>query len=172
MKPGDRVLVSAVGGGYEATVLSDEGLDLMVRNAKGRKRLVARKRCRPLDPPQQTRVPLERPAVYDAPAGVPVPKDPPGRSEPYLAFVREHACCSCGAAGPSDPHHYAPKGQGGGMGMKCSDMRTVPLCRLCHDHFHSKGYVPGRFMARETHLLFMETQVSLLVEWIERKEER
>lgn len=164
----DRVLVRGLGSSFESVI---EGIEpdggIVVR--KGTRRMVvAPDRVRLLDSPQPARAPLERPAVYDAPELTAQPKDPPGRHEAYLAFVRTKPCCSCSAPGPSDPHHYAPKGRGGGMGMKCDDRRTVPLCRLCHDYFHSKGSVEGLTSA-QTHLLFMETQVALLVEWVEAK---
>ena len=91
-------------------------------------------------------------------------KELPTRNERYLAFVREHDCCACGADGPSDPHHWALKGKGGGMGTKADDFRTVPLCRLCHDHYHAHGNLP-ECTTIMTRILFLAKQVDLLVKW-------
>lgn len=56
----------------------------------------------------------------------------PARADHYLAFVRELPCARCKAPPPSDPHHFGPRG----VGEKCDDYRTVPLCRLCHHMAH------------------------------------
>lgn len=45
----------------------------------------------------------------------------------YLDFVRARACFFCGKPGPSDAHHYPPKGRG-----ITADDFTVPACRECH----------------------------------------
>ncbi len=96
----------------------------------------------------------------------PVPKPPkPSRSRDYLAFVRDHACSSCRAPGPSDPHHYG----GRGMGQKTDDHRTVALCRTCHDHFHDHARLPGMDSAT-TKVLLLQRQVDLLVEWARKLE--
>ncbi len=50
-----------------------------------------------------------------------------------MAYVREHACCVCSAPGPSDPHHAAT----GGRGIKADDFTCIPLCRGCHNFWHS-----------------------------------
>jgi hypothetical protein len=55
------------------------------------------------------------------------------RSEEYLEFIRLRECCSCGAPGPSDPHHERKLDPGRPiMGGKISDFNCVPLCRICH----------------------------------------
>lgn len=96
----------------------------------------------------------------------PVPKPAkPSRSKDYLAFVREHACAGCRAAGPSDPHHFGARG----MGQKTDDHRTVPLCRRCHDHFHDHGRLP-HMDPPTTKLLLMQRQLDLLVEWARQLE--
>lgn len=171
MKVDDRVIVRGLGGSFESVIEAIEPDGGIVVRKGSRRMVVAPDRVRLLDPPQPARSPLERPAAYDAPELTAQPKDPPGRHEAYLAFVRTKPCCSCSAPGPSDPHHYAPKGRGGGMGMKCDDRRTVPLCRLCHDHFHARGCLPDDSIdgTHETHLIFMEAQVELLVEWVENR---
>lgn len=57
-----------------------------------------------------------------------------------LAYVRSLPCCVCHKPGPSEAHHYPTKGAGG------DDSRTVPLCRIHHDEFHSQGQ--ATFQAR------------------------
>jgi len=88
------------------------------------------------------------------------PKRKPIRLEGFLAFVRVRACMFCQAPGPSDPHHYGPRG----LGQKTDDLRTVPLCRRCHDHFHAAGYV-APFTKAETVERILREQVQLLVDW-------
>ena len=54
------------------------------------------------------------------------------RSSKYLAFVRTLPCSiidSGGCEGQVVPHHV----HAGGVGMKCSDAETIPLC---HGHHH------------------------------------
>lgn len=78
----------------------------------------------------------------------------PARSERYLVWVRTHPCLLCHRPGPSDAHHYGPRG----LGQKTDDYRTVPLCRGCHDAVHSspvKGQQP-----------LYRAQVDLLVRWL------
>lgn len=85
-----------------------------------------------------------------------VPKGrPPARSPAYLAYVRTHPCCLCGATPPSDAHHWGRRG----VGQKTDDYRTVPLCRGCHDHVHAQG--PGKAVER-----LLRVQVDLLVAWL------
>jgi hypothetical protein len=85
-----------------------------------------------------------------------------------MDFVREHPCCSCNAAGPSDPHHWALKGHGeGGMQMKHDDRRTVPLCRGCHDFFHDHRHLPELSVV-STRIHLLAVQNDLLVKWVRR----
>lgn len=91
----------------------------------------------------------------------------PIRSENYLAFVRARPCCVCGAPGPSEAHHFGRHG----MGIKCSDIRTVPLCSAlngCHDTFHQHGDFRrvGLDTSQDARLHLLETQVSLLEEFM------
>lgn len=50
----------------------------------------------------------------------------------YAARVRELPCCSCGRAGPSHCHHLT----GAGMGLRSSDLDSMPLCQDCHTCLH------------------------------------
>jgi hypothetical protein len=62
------------------------------------------------------------------------PKPKTLRDKKYLAFIRLQRCFKCGQK-PSDPHHT----ETGGMGMKGSDKKAVPLCRVCHDRHDRIG---------------------------------
>lgn len=99
------------------------------------------------------------------PRAVPKPRAPL-RSRSYLDYVREHPCCGCGAAAPSDAHHYGARG----VGQRTDDFRTVPLCRRCHDDFHETGSVSTatttELSRSGTRALFLRVQVDLLVEWL------
>ena len=86
----------------------------------------------------------------------------PARSGTYLEFIRPLPCCGCHRPGPSDPHHWGKRG----IGQKASDFSTVPLCRECHDQFHTKGTVVD-LDRKQTTLLFLKTQVALLQRWAE-----
>lgn len=88
-------------------------------------------------------------------------------AEEYLNHVRSLSCAFCHAPPPSEPHHYGP----GGMGTKCSDMRVVNLCRRCHGAFHDTRAIPP-FDVERTKLELLKSQVTLLVDWIERLENR
>ena len=62
------------------------------------------------------------------------------KDEKYLNFIRKQECIICqGAFGKSEAHHVFV----GGMGMKCSDHFTVPLCAAHHtqrpDSIHKIG---------------------------------
>lgn len=93
---------------------------------------------------------------------------PRHRDRGFLAFVRDHACCSCEAPKPSDPHHWSATVRRG-VGQKLDDLLTVPLCRRCHDEYHARNALPGMSKDQTTvHLLGV--QVETLVNWIaERK---
>lgn len=85
----------------------------------------------------------------------------------YINEIRLKPCAFCFREGPSDPHHYGP----GGMGTKCSDYRTIPLCRAHHDEWHSTRKI-APFDVERTKLELLKSQVTSLVEWIERLESR
>lgn len=68
------------------------------------------------------------------------PKERRKRNDAYLDFVRAHACCACLRGPPSVAHHFME--HLGGMGLKVDDHYTVPLCRICHDHWHQHRYLP------------------------------
>lgn len=88
-------------------------------------------------------------------------KSNPERNEPYLAFIRNKPCLGCGQPGPSDPHHFGPRG----IATKTSDFRTVPLCRKCHDDFHRTGLLHGEPTRVETERCIYRKQLDQLIEW-------
>ncbi len=63
-----------------------------------------------------------------------------GGDPEYLAWIRTHPCCRCGACPPSHAHHEILNGRG--KSQKAPDARSLPFCFGCHDQFHG---VTGRF---------------------------
>lgn len=105
----------------------------------------------------------------------PVPKPTTPRDEDYLSHVRRHPCCSCGTTEAIHAHHVA----GGGMGAKCSDYLTAPLCARCHSHWHATASLPdvlgpnnhdgvfSKTPARSRAVLW-EATARCLEEWVRR----
>lgn len=60
----------------------------------------------------------------------------PARDEKYLRFIRTFCCIICQARN-TVPHHFGRTGKG--MGQKCSDYETIPLCVMHHNSVHSIG---------------------------------
>lgn len=88
-------------------------------------------------------------------------------AEEYMNEQRSKPCSFCFKEPPSEPHHYGP----GGMGTKCSDYRTTALCNVCHRQFHDTRKI-SNFNVERTKLELLKSQVTSLVEWIERLENR
>lgn len=74
----------------------------------------------------------------------------PLRSDDYLAHVRRQPCWFCGETEGIHAHHHGRAGGGGGMGLKTSDLHTVPLCREHHAEWHTKARV-RHYTTGETH---------------------
>ena len=55
----------------------------------------------------------------------------------HLARVAELPCSVCSTR-PVQVHHIRGAGLTG-IGQKCSDWFTIPLCPPCHDSFHRQG---------------------------------
>ncbi len=63
------------------------------------------------------------------------------RDEAWLAEVRKLACAACFNPGPCEPDHVGRRG----LGQKCSDRETIPLCARCHrDRHDCRGFFAGR----------------------------
>ncbi len=54
--------------------------------------------------------------------------DVPDRQPKWLSAVRLLKCCRCGKSPAGTAHHIRIFG----MGLKCSDFLTIPLCINCH----------------------------------------
>lgn len=84
------------------------------------------------------RAPIVRASAVPPPAA-PQPKpEAPERCPEWLAMIRKLPCCNCGARPPCDPHHEGPRG----VGQKCRDTRTAPLCRRCHQIYTDTNCLP------------------------------
>jgi len=171
-KVGEKVKIRYFSGRvYDGFIEKDNGTSHVVVRVENKKKVVRREnifRRKKLD--GGSIVSRNLMVETDEVKFMPNPKKPPERSQTYLDFIRGKSCCSCGAV-KTEPHHWAPKGRGGGMGSKCSDYRTVPLCRKCHDYWHSTGAVPTESIVG-TRQLFANCQLDYLIEWIERKNEK
>ena len=66
-----------------------------------------------------------------------IPKPKTYRNKKYLDFIRSKPCCLCRRI-PSVAHHESITGRG--MGIKCSDLETVPFCNSCHSDRHMIGF--------------------------------
>ena len=69
------------------------------------------------------------------------PKNKRWKDKNYLKFVSEMPCSNCCRHDETiEAHHlkhrYSPWG-GGGMGLKASDILTMPLCHDCHARAHN-----------------------------------
>lgn len=174
---GTPVLISGSLDGRTRSGVVDEDYDgcgpvQVVLAGKTKPRPVDARRVRAAEPPRalaasassRTRVV----PVHGGPAAqlraVPKPA-PAARDEGYLAYVRAHACYSCTRPPPSQPHHWARRGRGGGTGTKPDDYRTIPLCESCHRTWHDTGALPG-YSPAATRALALAWQVDLLVAWI------
>lgn len=82
------------------------------------------------------------------------------RDKDYLEFVKSKPCIICGQT--AEPHHVETAGKG----LKCSDYKTVPLCRICHTYCHSMG----KLTFQTKHLIdFKDKIISLMEEYINEK---
>lgn len=174
--PGDPVFVSGMSGG-PATVVKQNGSSVRVRMTSTGKprtvdidRLSVKPVAKSLTVGMASRSDEKRRAVLRGEplptfgASRPCPKPVTLYSEPYLAYVRKHPCCLCGAPGPSEPHHWSH--HGGVMGSKVDDYRTVPLCTEHHRHWHDHGTFPE--MDREhSEAALMREQAWLLRAWLD-----
>jgi hypothetical protein len=87
------------------------------------------------------------------------------RSAMYLAFVRSQLCAVTQTDHGVVAHHVRMPPHGGGVGLKPSDYRTVPLNQMRHLELHQvgektfwkrAGVVPEMVMAELLHLWIMK----------------
>lgn len=81
----------------------------------------------------------------------------------FISWVRLQPCIACGASAPSEPHHFGKSG----MGLKCSDYLTVPLCTIHHRHWHDHRRIDP-FTREVTESWFYRVQAEQLRDWLER----
>lgn len=83
----------------------------------------------------------------------------------YLAFVRSQACAVSGSDHGVVAHHVRMHPHGGGVGLKPSDYRTVPLNQMRHLELHQHGeksfwqkwnVIPEMVMAELLHLWILK----------------
>lgn len=88
------------------------------------------------------------------------------RNKKYLQFIREQKCCvpQCPIIG-CDPHHVKTKGKSG-MGIKGSDIRTVPLCRKHHSEGDNIG-MSWRQFQEKYNIDFKEIMLDLMEKHID-----
>jgi hypothetical protein len=92
-------------------------------------------------PQSREELAISRRKTYRTLAKVKLTSKRVGYKDPkYLAWVRTHPCCACGAFPPNHAHHETLGGRG--KSQKAPDSRSLPLCFRCHDDFH---LVRGRF---------------------------
>jgi len=172
LSPGQVVTVSP--SGITAEVLYVRGETVRVRNVNsGKARTVAIKNVTPkreskvltVGPVPMNSIadmlaPMQR--VYDS-SFRPVPKPVTLTSPAYLAYVRKHPCCFCGATEGVVPSHWGH--HGASMSKKVDDYRTIPLCDPCHmGEWHRTGTFSG--MDRVASEAFtLRVQRELLLAW-------
>lgn len=168
VREGDRVRVRGMGGRivFRGEVRRLEGnLAQVVPDGKVKPIPVPLERVSPEErrPPAIEPVPVV--PVTEPPELHPVPRDSaPARDEDYLSFVRAHRCMSCASRRLVEAHHWA---RVRALATKVDDYRTVPLCRDCHEEYHSTGSLQA-WTAKQTKFWFLVAQNELLVEWARR----
>ena len=99
----------------------------------------------------------------------------PYRNKEYLRFVAEKPCCACfpalyrlnrlrGLPSAGAAHHYGRTGKG--MGQKCDDRETVPLCVKHHYQIHAYG---KRVFKESNESDFNNISKRLMEEWNSQK---
>lgn len=107
--------------------------------AKVRKPLRSRSRLSRKSPLRRSRIQARPPRRLSSPDVA------AGRH--YMAFVRTLPCAARFISPCSGAMHAHHAGKRPGVGMKCSDFETIPLCRGHHDAWHA-GFPPFRYWAQ------------------------
>ena len=170
LSPGQEVTVSGMHGGA-AEVVYVRGSNVRVRMLSTHcprtvplKRVTPKRESKALSVAELDQAPLVSIADIVARSTStlrPVHKPITLTSPAYLAYVRKHPCCLCGAS-PSEAHHWSH--HGGVMGSKVDDYRTVPLCQEHHRYWHDHGTLPGHDRVGSEGR-FLLTQRALLTAW-------
>lgn len=165
MGEGDRVEVRGMAGHVRFTGTVDrveDGFAIITPDGKVKPKPIALGRVRLLDRPAPAPGPVVAKPDRSQPSIKPQPKPlPPARDRVYQRWIASLPCCHCGSRHRVDAHHWAPKR---GIAQKVDDYRTVPLCRVCHDHVHDHGHLEGLTVLMTRHL-FMEKQITYVIAW-------
>ncbi len=86
-----------------------------------------------------------------------IPKQPAGRSEAYLEYIRLQPCYICQDR-PTEPHHNGKSG----TGLKSSDFTAIPLCRKHHREWQDTGV---KTFEKKHNCSISEGVVKHLVKW-------
>ena len=79
-------------------------------------------------------------------------KQSPIRDAKYMSFVRENPCIVCGNKRNNHAHHV----YSAGLGLKCSDYYTIPLCHGHHTGFSDAIHVLGFIKFIQHHKINIE----------------
>ena len=137
--PGDCVRVFAPGQwGHEGEVLYvSPGGKVRVRlDSSGKSKLYRAEKLRHLERTAPAPEPLVAEPDYTEAELVPIGKEAVVHSPTYRAWVRGLPCECCGKHPPNECSHHPEEGHGS-MSAKCSDLRTLSLCRTCHTAHHA-----------------------------------
>ena len=76
----------------------------------------------------------------------------------YLNYIKGHPCFNCSINTGSDAHHISFFDKG--MGIKVSDLQTIPLCRVCHTSAQSdKHFLPEEKVLRRVMMMYIEDYI-------------
>jgi len=85
----------------------------------------------------------------------------PIRNKNYTDWVKvTHRCLRCGSMA-HDAHHVRWSDDTG-MGTKPDDYKVIPLCRPCHNLFHSNPQVFAAKLGREE---ILSAMLDMTIEW-------
>ena len=87
----------------------------------------------------------------------PCPKQTTHRDKDYLKFIRSKGCVICSRKAIA--HHEQITHRG--IGTKCSDYETIPLCEECHKKRHNMGkywFWSRHFFSRESRGDYLKEQ--------------
>jgi len=83
----------------------------------------------------------------------------------FLDWLRGKPCVFCGM--PGVPHHFGMLAQGNGIGTKCDDTYTVPLCNKHHRMLHN-GQLGSKAELYKKFELIRDRYMNLFIERKER----
>ena len=170
-EPGARVIVDRGVRKVRAEVVYDRGTaTVRIRTEDGKQSSVKREKVRLVVQEAPKPAKLTRRPSSTRPATKPQPKQKIVRSDEYLDYVRSHPCMACGTTEDVQAHHWAPRGKGGGMGIKADDFCAVPLCAEHHGYWHQHARLP-MWGCADTKAAMTEELFRMLHGWAVRRVE-